>query len=126
MPTPTYGRSLQLAQMKPHELLLLFGGILSVALGGVLFALAYSTRWTSAQLSSATLTLVVDAALGVAFWVAFIVARKNAMNGGIIALVSAFVLIAFGGQAGLIAGIFGLLAGVLALAHPWLSSQAKS
>ncbi len=126
MTTATYGQSTELAQMKPHELLLLLGGLLSIALGAIVFGLAWSQGIPSTQMTNRVTVLAVDVALGIALWAAWPVAHKNSMNGGIVALIAAIVLLAFGGQAGLVGGIVGLLAGVLAIALPYLPARTRS
>src|SRR6058998_2465732 len=83
----------ELGSKQPHELLLMLGGLLAV---------------------------ILNVVLGAALWASSAITRKNLMNGAIVAGVISIVLIYFGGRAGQIGGIVGILGAILAAAKPYL------
>ncbi len=109
-----------LASKQPHELLLMLGAAIAILLSLVLFAIQWSQGIAASQLSSVTTGVILDVVLGAALWVSATITRKNLMNGAIVAGVVGLILIAFGGQVGLIAGVIGLLGAILAAATPYL------
>src|SRR5207245_9705385 len=62
----------------------------------------------------------LNVVLGAALWASSAITRKNLMNGAIVAGVISIVLIYFGGRAGQIGGIVGILGAILAAAKPYL------
>ncbi len=108
------------ATRQPHELLLLLGSTVSILLSLVLFGIRWSQGIAASALSDAVTLVVLDVVLGAALWVSAEITRKNLMNGAIVAGVVSVVLIAFGGQTGVIAGVIGLLGAILAAATPYL------
>ncbi len=106
--------------MKPHEPLLVLGGFLAVLLGSAFFAIQWSQGIPSSRLADQLLVLVVDVLMGVFLWIVYAVAKGDATSAGIMALSISFVLMIFGGTAGLIGGLVGLLAGILAIVLPYL------
>ncbi len=109
-----------LASKQPHELLLMLGAAIAILLSLVLFAIQWSQGIAASQLSSVTTGVILNVVLGAALWVSATITRKNLMNGAIVAGVVGLILIAFGGQVGLIAGVIGLLGAILAAATPYL------
>lgn len=109
-----------LASKQPHELLLMLGAAIAILLSLVLFAIQWSQGIVASQLSSVTTGVILNVVLGAALWVSATITRKNLMNGAIVAGVVGLILIAFGGQVGLIAGVIGLLGAILAAATPYL------
>lgn len=109
-----------LAAKQPYELLLLLGAALAVLLSVVLTAVQWSQGIAANQLSTVTTVFVIDVILGGALWVSSAVARKNLMNGAIVAAALSVILIMFGGQPGTIGGLVGLLGAILAAASPYL------
>jgi NAD/NADP transhydrogenase alpha subunit len=109
-----------LSARQPHELLLLLGAAIAILLSLVLFAIQWYQGITTNQLSGATTAVILNVVLGAALWVSAAITRKNLMNGAIVAGVVGLILIAFGGQVGVIAGIIGLLGAILAAATPYL------
>ena len=80
------------------------------------------------SLASAVTLVVLDVVLGAALWISAGITRKNLMNGAIVAAVVGIILIAFGGQYGVIGGIIGLVGSILAAATPYMpwSKRAKA
>ncbi len=109
-----------LAGKQPHELLLLLGSALALLLSMLVYAIQWSQGIAANQLAGVTTTFVVNVVLGGALWISSIVLRKNLMNGAIMAGVVSLILIAFGGQTGLIGGLVGLLGAILAAASPYM------
>lgn len=109
-----------LAARQPHELLLLLGATLAILLSLVLFAVQWAQGIAANQLSAATTVVVLDVVLGAALWLSATITRKNLVNGAIVAGVVGIILIAFGGQVGVIAGIIGFLGAALTAATPYL------
>ncbi len=116
----------QLATKQPHELLLMLGGALAVLLTIVLTGIKwYPTVPTGTALSNEATTLVVNVVLGAALYVSSAIVRKNLLNGAIVAGVVSVILIAYGGQAGTIGGVVGLLGAILAAASPYLPKSRQ-
>ncbi len=109
-----------LATKQPYELLLLLGGALSVLLSLVLLGIEWYQGTLLKNLATYATIHVVDVVLGAGLWVSSAVARKNLVNGAIVAGIVSVILIAFGGQAGLIGGVAGLLGAILAAASPYM------
>ncbi len=109
-----------LAARQPYELLLLLGATVAVLLSLVLFGLRWYQGIAAAQMSATVTPVVLDVVLGAALWVSAEITRKNLMNGAIVAGVVSVILIAFGGQFGVIGGVIGLFGAVLAAATPYL------
>ena len=108
------------ASRQPHELLLVLGATVSVLLSLVLFGIRWFQGIAASQLSTAATALVLDLVLGAALWFSAEITRKNLVNGAIVAGVVGIILIAFGGQVGVIAGVIGLIGAILAAATPYL------
>ena len=113
------------ATKQPHELLLQLGGVLALVLSIVVYAVQWSQGIAANQLSGATTTLAVNVVLGGALWISASIVRKSLMNGAIVAGVVGAVLIAFGGQAGMIGGLIGLFGAILAAAHPYMPQSRR-
>ncbi|HYM39498.1 MAG TPA: hypothetical protein VEY12_05050 [Thermoplasmata archaeon] len=109
-----------LAARQPHELLLLLGATVAILLSLVLFGIQWAQGIATSQMSSAATLVVLDVVLGAALWLSAEITRKNLMNGAIVAGAVSVILIAFGGQVGLIGGVIGLIGAVLAAATPYL------
>ncbi len=118
----TRGRTMvaNLTERQPHELLLLLGGAISVLLSIVLFGIRWFQGIAASQVANAVTLVVLDVVLGVALWFSAAITRKNLMNGAIVAAVVGIILIAFGGEFGLIGGIIGLIGAILAAVTPYL------
>ena len=108
------------AERQPHELLLFLGAAVSVVLSIVLFGIRWFQGIAASQVASAVTLVVLDVVLGAALWFSAAVTRKNLMNGAIVAAVVGIILIAFGGEFGVIGGIIGLIGAILAAATPYL------
>lgn len=108
------------ATRQPHELLLMLGATVSALLSLVLFGLRWYQGIAASAMSGAVTLVLLDVVLGAALWVSAGITRKNVMNGAIVAAVVSIVLIAFGGQYGVIGGVIGLIGAVLAAATPYL------
>jgi len=105
---------------QPYELLIQLGGAMAILLSAVLTAIQWSQGIAANQLSGVTTFLVLNVVLGAALWVASRIVTKNQMNGAIVAALLSVILIAFGGQPGLIAGLVGIFGAVLAVAAPYM------
>ncbi len=118
----------RLAERQPHELLLLLGAAVSVLLSLVLFGIRWAQGIAASQMANAVTLVVLDVVLGAALWFSASYTRKNLMNGAIVAAVVGIILIAFGGEFGLIGGIIGLVGAILAAATPYLpwSKRARA
>ncbi len=116
------------AERQPHELLLLLGATVSVLQSVVFFGIRWFQGIAASQMASAVTLVVLDVVLGAALWISAGITRKNLMNGAIVAAVVGIILIAFGGQFGVIGGIIGLVGAILAAATPYLpwSKRAKA
>ncbi len=110
----------RLAERQPHELLLLLGAAVSVLLSLVLFGIRWAQGIAASGIASAVTLVVLDVILGAALWFSASYTRKNLMNGAIVAGVVGVILIAFGGEFGLIGGIIGLIGAILAGLTPYL------
>ena len=115
-----------LATKQPHELLLLLGSALTVLLTLALFGIEWYQEIADNRLAAETTTLVVNVILGSALWVSAAIIRKNPVNGALVAGVVSLILVAFGGQSGLIGGLIGLLGAVLAVATPYLPGSRRT
>jgi hypothetical protein len=115
-----------LATKQPHELLLLLGSALTILLTLALFGIAWVQGIADNRLAAETTTLVVNVVLGAALWVSAAIVRKNTINGAIVAGVLGIILVAFGGQTGLIGGLIALLGAVLAVATPYLPGSRRT
>jgi uncharacterized membrane protein YhhN len=113
-----------LEKMKPHELLMFLGGLLAILLGAIFFVIEWSRGIPSTRLWSTVLVLVVDVVLGAFLWITFLVAKRNVMNAGIMAVVVSIILMAFGQTPGIIGGVAGLLGGLLAIVLPLVHVKA--
>jgi hypothetical protein len=114
-----------IAAKQPYELLLQLAGALAVLLSVVLFAIAWSQGIAADRMTAATTTFVVGVVLGATLWVSSAIVKKSLMNGAIVAGVVSIVLILYGGNAGAISGLVGLLGAVLAAASPYLPWAGK-
>lgn len=127
---PTGGKSAtsRLAARQPHELLLLLGAAVSVLLSLVLFGIRWYQGIAASAMANDVTLVVLDVVLGAALWFSAEITRKNLVNGAIVAAVVGIILIAFGGEFGLIGGIIGLIGAILAAATPYLpwSKRAQS
>ena len=110
----------RLAERQPHELLLLLGGAVAVVLSLVLFGIRWVQGIAASGVANAVTLVVLDIILGAALWFSAGYTRKNLMNGAIVAAVVGIILIAFGGEFGLIGGIIGLIGAILAALTPYL------
>lgn len=108
------------ATRQPHELLFVLGSVVTVLLSLVLFGIRWFQGIPASQMASAVTLVVLDVVLGAALWVSSEITRKNLVNGAIVAAVVSVILIAFGGQIGVIGGIIGLIGAILAAATPYL------
>jgi hypothetical protein len=115
-----------LAGRHAHELLLLLGSALALLLSVVLYAIQWSQGMTADQLSAATTVFVVDVVLGGALWLSANIVSKNLTNGALMAGVLSLILIAFGGQTGLIAGVVGFLGATLAAVSRYVPASRRS
>ncbi len=113
-------RMSRLAEREPHELLLLLGAAVSVVLSLVLFGIRWFQGIAASQVANAVTLVVLDVILGAALWFSAGYTRKNLLNGAIVAAVVGIILIAFGGEFGLIGGIIGLIGAILAAVTPYL------
>src|SRR3989442_1617753 len=93
----------------------------------VLLTLAtYGIQWVTtpgiaqSQYATVATAVILNVVLGAALWASSAITRKNLMNGAIVAGVISIVLIYFGGRAGQIGGIVGILGAILAAAKPYL------
>lgn len=118
--TGTKAVTSNLAARQPHELLLLLGSTVAILLSLVLFGIRWSQGIAGSAMADAVTVLVLDVVLGAALWFSAEITRKSVMNGAIVAGVVSIVLIAFGGQVGVIAGVVGLIGAILAAATPYL------
>lgn len=109
-----------LAARQPHELLLLLGATVAVLLSLVLFGIQWAQGIATTQLAGATTILILDIVLGATLWVSAEITRKNLINGAIVAGVVSVILIAFGGQVGVISGVIGIFGAALSAATPYL------
>ncbi len=118
----TRGRSTvsTLAAKQPHELLLMLGGVLAVLLSTVSYGLLWSQGIATSALSGPTTTYIINLVLGASLIVSSVIARKNLMNGAIVAGVVSIILIAYGGQSGTIGGVVGLLGAIVTAATPYM------
>lgn len=110
----------RLAARQPHELLLLLGAAVSVVLSLVLFGIRWFQGIAASQVANAVTLVVLDVILGAALWFSAELTRRNLVNGAIVAGVVGIILIAFGGEFGLIGGIIGLIGAILAAMTPYL------
>jgi hypothetical protein len=110
----------RLAARQPHELLLLLGATVSVLLSLVLFGIRWSQGIAAGAMANDVTLVVLDVVLGAALWFSAQITRKNLVNGAIVAGVVSIVLIAFGGEFGVIGGVIGLIGAILAAATPYL------
>ncbi len=110
----------RLAARQPHELLLLLGATVSVLLSLVLFGIRWSQGIAASALPNDVTLVVLDVVLGAALWFSAEITRKNLVNGAIVAGVVSVILIAFGGEFGLVGGVIGLIGAILAAATPYM------
>ncbi len=108
------------ATRQPHELLLLLGGVVSILLSLVLFGIRWFEGIAASQMAAAVTLVVLDVVLGAALWFSAELTRRHLVNGAIVAGVVSVILIAFGGEFGVIGGIIGLVGAILAAATPYL------
>ncbi|HKZ23202.1 MAG TPA: hypothetical protein VJ224_02235 [Thermoplasmata archaeon] len=114
-----------LAGKHAYELLLLLGSALALLLSVVLYLIQWSQGIAANQLSAVTTVFVVDVVLGSALWLSAMIVRKNLANGALMAGVVSLILIAFGGQTGVIAGIIGFLGAALAAASQYVPASRR-
>ncbi len=108
------------SETQPHELLLLLGGLMAILLGMLSFGVEWFQGMQTAAMQTASMLLVVNLLIGGTLLVCARISRRNPLNGGIVAGVSSIVLLVFGGQSGLIAGVIGVIGAVLTVASPYL------
>src|SRR2546426_10265615 len=112
----------ELGSKQRPELLLMLGGFLAV----LLTLATYGIQWVPtpgiapSQYATVATAVILNVVLGAALWASSAITRKNLMNGAIVAGVISIVLIYFGGRAGQIGGIVGILGAILAAAKPYL------
>ena len=109
-----------LAQKAPHELLIVLGGALAVLLSVVAFVIRWMEGVPLGELNTILRTFVLTVVLGGVLVAAGAIVRKNLMNGAIMAVVIAIILIVYGGQEGTIGGVVGLIGAGLAAASPYM------
>lgn len=95
-----------------REMLIVVGSLLAIALGPLFFVLELAIEGLGARGLSA---VIVDVVIGFLMLVSVPLIRRRAMNGIPLAIVSAIILMALGGVAGVIGGLFGLAGSLLAL-----------
>ncbi|TLZ85998.1 MAG: hypothetical protein E6K02_07475 [Methanobacteriota archaeon] len=111
----------ELGAKQPHELLLMLGGVLAILLSVAIYGIQAANQGIQpSQYSTVVTTVVINVVLGGALWASAAITRKNLMNGAIVAGVISIILIYFGGRAGQIGGIVGILGAILAAAKPYL------
>jgi hypothetical protein len=93
-------------------MLIVVGSLLAIALGPLFFVLELAIEGLGARGLSA---VIVDVVIGFLMLVSVPLIRRRAMNGIPLAIVSAIILMALGGVAGVIGGLFGLAGSLLAL-----------
>lgn len=110
-----------LTSKQPHELLLMLGGVLAVLLSVVTYGLLWAQGTPGInQLAGPTTTFVINLVLGASLVVSSAIARKNLMNGAIVAGVVSVILIVYGGQSGTIGGVVGFLGAIVTAATPYM------
>src|SRR5438876_11896929 len=117
------GRAIsELGSKQPHELLLMLGGLLAVLLTLAKYGIPWATPpgIAASQYGTVATMLVINVVLGGSLWVAAAMSRKNLMNGAIVAGVIGVLLAYYGGKAGQIGGVVGILGAILAAAKPYL------
>ncbi|TLZ77773.1 MAG: hypothetical protein E6K08_02665 [Methanobacteriota archaeon] len=116
----------KIATKQPYELLLMLGGALAILLTLVLTGLQWYPKIpTGTVLQTEAVTLVINVVLGAALYVSAAIVRKNLINGAIVAGVVSVILLAYGGQAGTISGIVGILGAILAAASPYMPKSRQ-
>src|SRR5439155_7094600 len=123
--TQTYeaGRAVaELGAKQPHELLLMLGGVLAILLSAAVYGIPWATPpgIPANQDTDVVTIVVVNVVLGGSLWVAAAMTRKNLMNGAIVAALVGVLLAYYGGPAGQIGGVVGILGAILAAAKPYL------
>src|SRR5947208_8507156 len=105
-----------------HELLLMLGGVLAILLSAAIYGIPWATPpgIPANQVTNVVTILVVNVVLGGSLWVAAAMTRKNLMNGAIVAALVGVLLAYYGGTAGQIGGVVGILGAILAAAKPYL------
>lgn len=114
-----------IAAREPFELLLILASAVAILLTGVLFAIEWSQGISDSRLPGAVTSLVIGVLLGTALWFSALIAKKNRINGAIVAAAISAILIALGGLAGTIAGVLGLIGAILAAASPYLPTPKE-
>src|SRR3989442_13734750 len=117
------GRSVvELGAKQPHELLLMLGGVLAILLSAAIYGIPSATPpgIPAHQLTNVVTIVAVNIVLGGSLWVAAAMTRKNLMNGAIVAVGIGVLLAYYGGTAGQIGGVVGILGAILAAAKPYL------
>src|SRR2546428_1200861 len=112
----------ELGSKQPHELLLMLGGLLAVLLTLATYGIQWVTTPGIAQSQYATVAtaVILNVLLGSALWASAAITRKNLMKGGIVARVVSIGRVHFGGRAGQIGGVVGILGAILAAAKPYM------
>ncbi|HKZ63973.1 MAG TPA: hypothetical protein VJ400_05985 [Thermoplasmata archaeon] len=109
-----------LAQKQPYEYLIILGGGLAIILAALAFAIKWLEGIPLSEMNTALRTFVLTLVLGGALVVSGAIARKNVMNGVILAVVVCVVLIVYGGQEGTIGGLVGLIGSGVAAASVYI------
>src|SRR5438552_10703164 len=123
------GRAIsELGSKQPHELLLMLGGLFAVLLTPANYGIPWATPpgIPASQVTNVATVLVVNVVLGGSLWVAAAMSRKNLMNGAIVAGLIRVLLAYYGGTAGQIGGVVGILGAILAAAKPYLPWSRRS
>ncbi len=102
-----------LTELPAKEMLLVLGGFLALILAPILFVTNFALQGVGL---SGLSVVVVDIVLGFLMLISVGVMRRQQMNGLLLATISAILLIALGGVAGIIGGLFGLVGGLIGLA----------
>ncbi|MCJ2519553.1 MAG: hypothetical protein LN412_01205 [Candidatus Thermoplasmatota archaeon] len=103
----------RLTEMPAKDMLLVLGSLLAIVLAPIFFILEVAIGGLGLSGLGA---VIVDIVIGFLMLVSVGVMRRNRVNGILLALISAVLLIALGGAAGIIGGLFGLVGGLIALA----------
>lgn len=102
-----------MTEMPAREMLLVLGSLLAIILGPIFFVLELAIKGLGLGEFTA---VIVDVVIGFVMLLSVSVMRRKLMNGLLLALISAVILIALGGLAGAIGGFFGLVGALITLA----------
>ena len=114
-----------LARKQPYEYLIILGGALAIILAAVAFGIKWMEGIPLSEMNAVLRTFVLTLVLGGALVVSGAIARKNVMNGVILAVVVCVVMIVYGGQEGTIGGLVGLIGSGIAAASVYIPRSHK-